>query len=100
MSHTWVDHIVVPSGKFILSGLVAMRLLSTSALSMMNIAVAPVSAMALLAAMVSAFKYCVIGLPNMVRAVAAIEGQRHAFVVWVGRGGEQFDVMTVVSLSL
>jgi hypothetical protein len=43
MSHTWVDRIVVPSGKFILSGLVAMRLLSTSALSMMNIAVAPVS---------------------------------------------------------
>ena len=84
MSHTWVDHIVVPSGKFILSGLVAMRLLSTSALSMMNIAVAPVSTMALLAAMVSAFKYCGIGLPNMVRAVAAIEGHCRVFVVWVG----------------
>ncbi len=100
MSHTWVDHIVVPSGKFIFSGLIAMRLLSTFALSMMNIAVAPVSAMALLAAMVSAFKYCSIGLPNMDRAVAAIEGRRGAFVVWVGRGGEQFDVMAVASLSM
>ena len=63
--------------------LVAVRLLSTSALSMMNIAVAPVSAMALFAAMVSAFKYCGIGVPNMVRAVAAIEGRRRASVVWV-----------------
>ena len=100
MSHTCVDHIVEPSGKFIFSGLVAVRLLSTVALSMMNIAVAPVSAMALLAAMVSAFKYCGIGLPNMDRAVAAIEGRRCAFVVWVGRGGEQFDVTTVASSSM
>ncbi len=83
MSQTWVDRIVVPSGKFILSGLVAIRLLWTSALSMMNIAVAPVSAMALFAAMVSAFKYCGIGVPNMVRAVAAIEGRCCASVVWV-----------------
>ena len=48
MSQTCVDHIVVPLGKFILSSLVAIRLLSTSAVSMMNIAVAPVSAMAFL----------------------------------------------------
>ncbi len=83
MSQTWVDRIVVPSGKFILSGLVAIRLLSTSALSMMNIAVAPVLAMALFAAMVSAFKYCSIGVPNMVHAVAAIKGRCRASVVWV-----------------
>ncbi len=83
MSQTWVDRIVVPQGKFILSGLVAIRLLSTSALSMMNIAVAPVSAMALFAAMVSAFKYCGIGVRNMVRAVAAIKGRCCASVVWV-----------------
>ena len=83
MSQTWVDRIVVPSGKFILSGLVAIRLLSTSALSMMNIAVAPVLAMALLAAMVSAFKYCGNGVPNMVLAGAAIEGRCRASIVWV-----------------
>ncbi len=81
MLQTWVNRIVVQSGKFILSGLVAIRLLSTSALSMMNIAVAPVSAIALFAAMVSTFKYCGIGVPNMVRAVAAIEGRRCVSVV-------------------
>jgi hypothetical protein len=58
-------------------------LLSTSALSMMNIAVAPVSAMALFAAMVSAFKYCGIGVPNMVRADAAIEERLRAAVLLV-----------------
>ena len=83
MSQMCVDHIVVPSGKFILSGLVAIRLLSTSALSMMNIAVAPVSAMALFAAMVSAFKYYGMGVPNMLRAVAAIDGRPCASVLLV-----------------
>ena len=81
MSQTCVDNIVVPLGKFILSGLVALRLLLTSALSMMNIVVAPVSAMALFAAMASAFKNCGIGVPNMIRAVAAIEGRCCASVV-------------------
>ncbi len=83
MLQTCVDHIVVPSGKFILSGLVAIRLLSTSALSVMNIAVEPVSAMALFAAMVSAFKYCSMGVPNMVHAVAAIKGRPRAAVLLV-----------------
>ena len=46
MSQTCVDHIVEPLGKFILSCLVAIPLLSTSELSMMNIAIAPVSALA------------------------------------------------------
>ncbi len=66
MSQTCVNHIVVLSGKFILSGLVVIRLLPISTLSMMNISVAPVSAMALFVAMVSAFKYCGMGVPNMV----------------------------------
>ena len=83
MSQTCVNRIVVPPGKFILSGLVAIRLLSTSVLSMMNIAVTPVSAMALFAAMVSAFEYCGIGVPNMVCTVAAIEGRCRASVVLV-----------------
>jgi hypothetical protein len=39
--------------------------------------------MALFAAMASGFKYCGIGVPNMVRAVAAIEGRCCASVVWV-----------------
>ena len=74
MSQTCVDHIVVPLGKFILSGFIATRLLLTFALSMMNIVVAPVSAIALFAAMVSTFKYCGMGLPNVAQAAAAIEG--------------------------
>ena len=83
MSQTCVDHVVVLLGKFILSGLVAIHLLLTSALSMMNIAVAPVSAMALFAAMVSPFKYCGMGVPNMLRAVAAIDGCPRAAVLLV-----------------
>ena len=46
MSHMCVDLTFVPSGKLIDSGLVATLLLSTGVPSMMNIAVAPVSAMA------------------------------------------------------
>jgi hypothetical protein len=56
--------------------------------------------MALFAAIVRAFKYCGIGVPNMVRAVAAIEGRRRVSVVWVVRGGERLDVMMVTSSSL
>jgi hypothetical protein len=66
MSHTCVDQIVVPSGKLILRGFVATRLLSTSASSMMKMAVVPVSAIASFAAMVSAFKYYGMKLPNLV----------------------------------
>jgi hypothetical protein len=47
---------VVPSGNFILSGFVVPRLLSTSVLPMINIDIAPVSAIALFAAMVSALR--------------------------------------------
>jgi hypothetical protein len=83
MSQMCVDRIVVLLGKSLLSGLAAMRLLSTSTLSMMNIAATPVSAMALFAAMVSTFEYCGIGVPNMVRAVAAIEGRCRASVMLV-----------------
>ncbi len=99
MSQTCVDHIVVPPGKFILNGLVAIRLLSTSTLSMTHIAVVPVSAMALFAAIVSSFKYCGIGVPNMVRAVAAIKGLLRAAVMLVVCRGERLDVTTITSSS-
>ena len=46
ISHMCVDCTFVPSGKLIDSGFIATRLLSTGVPSMMNIAVAPVSAMA------------------------------------------------------
>ncbi len=93
MSHTCVDQIVVPFGNLILSGFVATHLLSTSASSMMKMAVAPVSAIASFAAMVSAFKYCGMGLLNIARAVAASNGR---FVLHE----EQLDIMAVALLSL
>ncbi len=92
LSHTCVDQIVVPSGNLILSGFVATRLSSTSASSMMKMAVAPVSAIASFAAMVSAFKYCGMRLPNIARAVAVSDGQ---FVL----REERLDKMAVALLS-
>jgi hypothetical protein len=92
MSHTYVDQIVVASVNLILSGFVATHLLSTFASSMMKMAVVPVSAIASFAAMVSAFKYGGMGLPNIAWAVAASNGR---FVLH----GEQLDIMAVASLS-
>ena len=95
MSQMCVNHIVVPSGKFILSNFIVTCLLSTSALSMIKIVVVPVSAIALFAAMLSAFKYCGMGLPNVAQAVAATNG-RSLICLW----GERLDVMMVASSSL
>ena len=81
MSQTCVNPIVVPSGEFILSGFIVIRLLLTSVLSMMKIVVAPVSAIALYAAMVSVFKYCNMGFPNVAQAVATIKGRSHTTIL-------------------
>ncbi len=96
MSQPCVDTTFLPSGKLMVSGSVAMRLLSTSAPSMMKMEVAPVSAMAWFVVIVIAFKYCGIGLPNNVRAAMAIV--RRAFMA-TRRAVETLDVATVTSLS-
>ena len=96
MSQTCVDTSCLPSGKLIGSGFFAMRLLSTSALSMMKMEVAPVLAMAWFVAIVIAFKYCGMGLPNNIRAAMAIVGC--AFLA-TRQVVETFDVATVTSLS-
>jgi hypothetical protein len=93
MSHTCVDQIVVPLGNLILSGFVATRLLSTSPSSMMKMVVALVSSIASFAAMVSAFKYCGMGLPNIARAVAASNGRFVLHEDWL-------DIMAVALSSL
>ncbi len=93
VSHTCVDQIVVPLGNLILSGFVVTHLLLTSALSMMKMGVAPVSAIASFAAMVSAIKYCGMGLPNIAWAVTASNGR---FVL----REERLEIMAVASLSL
>ena len=63
-----VDLIFDPSGRLIVSGFVATRLFSTGMLSVMNIAVAPVS-------MIACVNFCRLlcpGAPKRARAVAAI----------------------------
>jgi hypothetical protein len=65
-----VDWIFLPSGKFIVRGEVVTHLLATLAPSMMNIDIAPVSAIAWFATIVRVLKYCGIGLPNIVLGVA------------------------------
>ncbi len=58
MSHTCVDFIRVPSGKLIVRGFTAVRLLATSAPSIMKMEVAPVSAIAQFGAIVIALILC------------------------------------------
>ncbi len=69
-----------------------MRLLATSAPSMMNIDVAPVSVIAWFAAVVMALRYCGIGLPYNALAVAANNGAINFCVHFVL---EQFEITTV-----
>ncbi len=59
---------------------------------MMKMVVVPVSAISSFAAMVSAFKYCGMGLPNIAWAVAASDGR---FVLH----GERLDKLAVTLLS-
>ena len=73
MLHVCVDLTFVPSGKLIVSGSIAGCRFSHGVPSMMNIEVAPVSAIASVAAIAIALRYCLFGAPNMSRAVAAIE---------------------------
>jgi hypothetical protein len=63
LSHMCVEYIFLPSGKLIVRGVRATCLLSTGDPSMMKINVAPVSAMAWLAANVKTLRYCGIGAP-------------------------------------
>ena len=71
MSHTCVDCTCLPSGKLIVSGLTATRLLSKLAPSVMKMKVAPVSAMACVVTIVNAFRYYGVGQPNNLPAAEA-----------------------------
>jgi len=66
-----VDLICLPSGRLIVSGFIAGHLFFTSAPSMIEIDVAPVSAITSDVAIVIAFRYCVDGLPKILLAVPA-----------------------------
>jgi hypothetical protein len=80
-------------------GFLATHLLTMSRLSMMNMDLAPVSAIAWFVAMVKAFKYCGIRAPNICLAVAAIEGGEWQMQVIVDLF-DTLDVMMVRALSL
>ena len=71
ISHTCVEYFFLRSGKLIVRGVRVTCLLSTGALSMMNIDVAPVSAMTWLVANVKVLRYCGIKAPYSACAVAA-----------------------------
>ena len=68
MSQQWVDLILVPSGKLMVRGLVAIRLFSTGVPSMIKMAVAPVS----IIAWDNFCRHSCPGAPKRARAVAAI----------------------------
>ena len=96
-THVWIGSFCRLE-KIICGGAVATRLLATSAPSMMNIDVAPVSANAWFAAIVRALSYCGIGLPNVALAVAANNGAINFYIHFVL---EQFEITTVaVSFSM
>ncbi len=71
ISQMCVNLTCLPSGRLIVSGFVAGLLFFTSTPSMTNIEFAPVSVIACEVAIVRAFKYCGMGLPNIRLAVSA-----------------------------
>ena len=104
MSHSCVDFPFVPSGKFIVSGLLVFRLLFTGAPSIMNTFFALVSAIACDILIVIAFRHCCVGVPNMLLAVAVIDDCCVLFVVYCLSDvivlPVLFGVITVLSLLL
>jgi hypothetical protein len=71
--------------------------------SIMNMDIAPVSAIAFDVAIVISFRYWGVGVPNRCRAVGANDGREYgcACITWCGHtGGEQFDVLIVTLLLL
>ncbi len=95
ISQMCIDFTCLPPGRLIVSGFVAGLLFFTSNPSMTNIKVAPVSVMACEAAIVRAFKYCGMGLPNIHLAVSAIDvGALFGSDLFVAA----FAMMTVMSL--
>ena len=96
MSQTCVDNTFLLSGKLVVSGFSAIRLLSISTPSMMKMEVAPVSAMAWVVVIVIALRYCGMGLPNNMCAIMAIVGR--ACLVTC-QGAETLDATTVTLLS-
>ena len=71
MSHMCVDFALLPSGKLIVNGCNEGRKLLMGVPSMINMEVAPVSAIAWFVLITIALRYCCLGEPNNCHAVAA-----------------------------
>ncbi len=95
MSHRCVNFIILPSGMLMLKGLPVQCLFTTLAPSIMNMDVAPVSAVAWVDAIVIGFRYSCKGWPNRECAVAAYEGCMH--VSCSCSWEDWFDAATVTS---
>ena len=95
MSHTCVDFTCLPSGILIVKGFFASKLFLALTPSMTKIDVTPLSAIAIYVAIVSAFKYCGIGLPYTALAAAVIDVTCLGGCLFI----DLFDVITVTSSS-
>ena len=74
MSHMCVDFTLLPSGKLIVKGCVEGRKLLMGVPSMINMEVAPVSAIAWFVLITIALRHCWLGEPNICCALAAEDG--------------------------
>ena len=99
MSHSCVDFTLVPSGKLIVKGFLAVRLFSTGTSSMMNIAVAPVSANAFDLSRIFFIRQFFIFEGTIACVGAAIEYILAAFRCCFSQDFVLFDITTVRSSS-
>ena len=99
MHSNYFDFTCLPSGKLIVIGFEATRLLSTSTPSIINIDVAPVSAIACCVSIVIALRDSCVGIPNRWCAAAANGCGRGVVMGTMWRSCSQFDVTIVRSSS-
>ncbi len=93
MSHMCANLSCLPSGRLIVRGFIAGRSFFTSDPSIINIDVAPVSAIASDVAILMAFRYWFDGLPNILPAVSVSDvGGRRGSALFV----VAFDMTTVM----
>jgi hypothetical protein len=103
MSHRCVDLTWLPSGKLIVNCFIAGQMFLTGVPSIMNMDLAPVSAIACDVAIVIALRYWGVGVPNRYCAVATNDGHeaRCACITCCEHAvGEQYDVVIVTASSL
>jgi hypothetical protein len=101
MSHRCVDLTWFPSGKLIASCFVAGQMCFMAVPSIMNMGIAPVSAIACNVAIVIALRCWKVGAPNRCHAVATNDGQEaRCACITCKSVGEQFDGVIITSSLL